>query len=91
LLPLLGTAAEQDHQAVAVLRKIDAIARPVIDPAFEQAGTDSFDGRKISSGEPNQCRCDLCRGFRAQPVKPDAERAAAVDGHKFPDLRHNLS
>jgi hypothetical protein len=34
-----------------VLSEIGAVARAEIDPAFEQAGADTFDVREIATGE----------------------------------------
>jgi hypothetical protein len=45
LLPLLGPAAEQDHQKLAVSAEVNPIPRAEIDPAFVDAKSDSLDVR----------------------------------------------
>jgi hypothetical protein len=37
VLPFFGPATDQDHKALAVLAKIDAVAGAEINPAFENA------------------------------------------------------
>jgi hypothetical protein len=37
LLPLLGSAGEEDHDCLAVLAKLESVARPEIDLELEHA------------------------------------------------------
>jgi hypothetical protein len=47
LLPLLGSAAEQDHQNLAILAEIDAIARAKVEFVFVNTCADALNARKI--------------------------------------------
>src|SRR5579862_5021464 len=48
MLAFLGTAAEQNDEAVSVLAEINAVAGPEIDAALEYAGTDTLDVREVA-------------------------------------------
>src|SRR5579872_4997687 len=88
LLALLRTAAKQDHEALAILAKIDTVTRSEIDPAFEHSRTDALHVREITQSEPRQSRCHFGGGLRIQPVKPDRVGAPAVAVVVFPDVDH---
>jgi hypothetical protein len=47
-LALLGAAAEQNNQPLAVLAEINPVARTEIDPQFEHTRTNTFDVRDIA-------------------------------------------
>ena len=58
LLAPLRTATEQDHDVLAVLGKVDPIARPPIDPILAD-DADSLDGRRVAHLETRPGDCNL--------------------------------
>jgi len=91
LLALLGAAAEQDDQPLAILAEIDPITGAECDPEFENAGTDAFDVREITQRKPGQSRRHLRGGLRVQAVEPGLVGVAASRIEIFPNIYHQLS
>jgi hypothetical protein len=52
VLPLFGTAAEQQDQRITILSEVDAVARTPIDPVFAHAATDTLRTRKVALPHP---------------------------------------
>src|SRR5262245_10143855 len=77
LLVLLGSTRDENHERIAVLAEIDAVARSEIDPAFEYACADTLHIRKVAHFHTRQRSSDLgCRRC-VQTVEPAGERASA--------------
>ena len=70
MLAFLGTAAEQNDEAVSVLAEINAVAGPEIDAALEYAGTDTLDVREVALRQTGQRRRHFGGSLRAQAVEP---------------------
>ena len=51
VLTFFATTANQNHQAIAILTKVNPIARAKIDLVFEQTLTYAFDIRQIAGRE----------------------------------------
>jgi hypothetical protein len=90
LLTLLDAAAEQNNQPLAVFAKINPVAGAEIDSQFKHTGTNTFNIRDITHGEPGYGGCHF-RGCRCiQSVKPNLVKVAALPVEIFSDLNHSL-
>jgi hypothetical protein len=49
LLPLLGSACQQDHQYRTVLTEINPVAWSEVDPEFEHALANRFDAGEVAA------------------------------------------
>jgi cytochrome c553 len=79
VLPLLGPAAEQNHDSVALLAEVDAIAWPEIDAVLEDAGTHALYVREVAQLQsPNRgghfrgCDSVECLKPLGEGSQPDA-------------------
>ena len=78
LLPLLGSATEQNDDCFAILSEIDAVTWAKINPILVDAGANALGVREISKSEAIENCGHLLRRLRVQEIKPLAKRAAAA-------------
>jgi hypothetical protein len=64
LLPLLRAAAQEDHQRLAVPPEIDAVARPEVDPVFQDTLADALHVGEIALLHPGDGARHLGAGDR---------------------------
>jgi hypothetical protein len=85
LLAFFGTSAEQDYKSITILAKINTVSRSEIDPAFENALSDTFGRRKITLLHSDESSGDLARGRRIEPIEPFGIRAVAISADILSD------
>jgi hypothetical protein len=77
LLPLLGTAAQQDDQCLSLLAEIDPVAGAEIEPQFQDARADALCSREVATFKPVQSYSDSCLRIVFELIEPSVERIAA--------------
>jgi len=88
LLPLLGSACQQDHQHLTIASEIDPVSRTKIDSVFEHACSNGFHVREISLLDPRQRNRDLGARNGIQMRKPITEGTSSVPGDEVADFEH---
>src|SRR5260370_37471738 len=90
ILALLRSAAEQNHDCVAVLAEVDAISRPEIDAVLEYAGTHALDVREVSQLQSTNCSRYFrgCCGVKGLKPACEGTRPCAVEVLK--DRQHQM-
>jgi hypothetical protein len=84
------TAAQQDHELIAVLGTVDPVARSMIEAQLEDAATSNrlpvtakADPQSINSSEDAHTR-----RLVSKSIDPLTERAPSIARLVFPDFRH---
>jgi hypothetical protein len=77
-LPFLGTAANQNHKAVAIFTEVDAVAGTEIDLAFEDAGTNALYLREIPQFHPRKRDRHPGGCCRVDPFEPLGEALVSL-------------
>lgn len=70
LLALFGSAAEQDHEPLSILAKVNAVAGTEIQAQFKDARTYAFCYREIAPFESVEEHGDPCLGTVIQLTEP---------------------
>jgi hypothetical protein len=73
VLPFLGPAADQDHQSLAVLAKINSVAGPEINLVFENALSHALGVGQVTPLHPREGHRHLGGGNGVQPLEPLSE------------------
>lgn len=69
----LVTPANQDHEALTVLAKVNAVAGSKLNLVFKNANTDTLELREIALLHAGQRNGDLRRSARLESVQPIGE------------------
>ena len=78
MLPLLGAAAEQDDDRIAIPPEINSIAGPKIDSIFEHPTAHSLHIREIRLPYPCERNRDFRGGLCIETAEPTTKRTSAV-------------
>jgi len=88
ILALLAAAREQYHQPVAVLAEVNPVPRTKINPVLIDAGTDTFNIRKVTLHHPmDRCRHLDRRGY-VQTIEPFGLRTDSLGIKVLSNLYH---
>lgn len=88
-LAFLRSAAQQDHEPIAVLSEVNAIAGSESDPVFKDPTAHAFDVREIALLNSRQGCRDARGGVMVKPRKPVGKRPIsffvniAAQSHNF--------
>ena len=88
LLPLLGSASQQDDNRLAIPTEINPIARTEIDPIFQHTFSHAFDVGEIALLHAGKRADNLGAGCRVQFRKPFGERTLVCRGQIVTDFNH---
>src|SRR5580658_4339189 len=86
LLALFETTAQQQNQPVAILAKINAVARAEVQLVFENPGSNAFNVREVAMRHADHGSCRLGGRGSIQSVEPPRIRATARTVQIFSNL-----
>lgn len=89
LLAFFRAAAEEDHERVAVLAEVKAVARTKVDTVFVNASANALGVGEIALLDACQSSCHLCGRFSVQTVRPVRERTATCAVEIFAHFDYN--
>lgn len=90
VLPLLGTAAEQQNDALAMPREVDPISRPMMNAQFADAIAKAFDIAHVAQGEPLDTYVNVSDGaIVLQAIEPARKFQGLSNFQHVCNLVHN--
>jgi hypothetical protein len=90
LLTLLGSASEQDYQALSIASKVDAIAGAPVDASLKHPATHRFHFRQIALRDPFQRRSYFAGGQNIDVVEPDGKGLSALGVLICNEFKHTV-
>src|SRR5918993_2621947 len=76
LLPSFAAAHQQNDQSITVATEIKSIARPEVEPSFQNTATDALYVGEIAERELDKSLRHPRTRHRIQPIEPSPQRAA---------------
>jgi hypothetical protein len=87
LLPLLGSAGQQDDDRLAIPSEINPITRTKIDPIFQHTFSHAFHIGEIALFDASERADDLGAGCRVQFREPFGEGTFTARGNVIADFK----
>src|SRR6266700_34004 len=88
LLPLLRPTGQQDHDRVTISPKVNSIARPEVEPVFQNTLADALHIGEVALLQAGYCAPNLGTRDRIQFREPIREGLAIVRSNIVTDFEH---